>query len=76
MEHHSIELYDRLHHLIEYVKNHPDSQKPDLMLGFYLCEGNGQTIQMTFSDQWSELNVLFFLSLPYVHSSTEDNASE
>lgn len=39
MEHQSIELYDRLHHLIDYVTNHTESQKPDLMLGIYLCEG-------------------------------------
>ncbi|XP_055301312.1 UPF0764 protein C16orf89 homolog [Sitodiplosis mosellana] len=38
MEHQSIELYDRLYHLIDYVKNHTESQKPDLMLGIYLCE--------------------------------------
>lgn len=40
MENQSIELYDRLHHLIDYVKNHTESQKPDLMLGIYICEGD------------------------------------
>lgn len=40
MEHQTIELYDRLGKLIDYVKNHENSQKPDLMLGIYLCEGN------------------------------------
>lgn len=39
MGHQSIELYDRLHHLIDYVKFHVDSQNPDLMLGIYICEG-------------------------------------
>lgn len=39
MEHQSIELYDRLHHLIDYVKSHKESQKPDLMLGIFVCEG-------------------------------------
>lgn len=34
-----IELYDRLHRLIDFVKIHEDSQNPDLMLGIYLCEG-------------------------------------
>lgn len=38
--HQTIELYDKLNHLIEYVTNHTDSQKADLMLGIYLCEGN------------------------------------
>lgn len=38
--HLSIELFDRLQHLIDYVQKHTDSQKPDLMLGIYLCEGN------------------------------------
>lgn len=39
MEHQAIELYDRLHHLIGYVKSHNESQKPDLMLGIFVCEG-------------------------------------
>ena len=45
MEHQSIELYDRLHQLIDYVKNHTESQKPDLMLGIYLCEGDESRIK-------------------------------
>lgn len=35
----SMELYDRLRHLVDYVKNHTDAQQPDLMLGIYICEG-------------------------------------
>lgn len=37
--HQSIELYNHLNKLIDYVKTHKESQKPDLMLGIYLCEG-------------------------------------
>lgn len=40
IEHMSIELYARLHMLIDYVGNHTESQRPDLMLGIYLSEGN------------------------------------
>lgn len=36
----SIELNNHLNHLIDYVRNHRESQMPDLMLGIYLCEGN------------------------------------
>lgn len=39
MGHQTIELYDRLNHLIDYVRNHSESQRPDLMLGLYVCEG-------------------------------------
>lgn len=35
-----MELYNRLQHLIDYVKNHTDAQQPDLMLGIYICEGD------------------------------------
>lgn len=70
MEHHSVELFDRLHHLIEYVRNHTESQKPDLMLGFYLCEGNSKRIK------W-HLVINFIVECSFFHmfcSSTEDNA--
>lgn len=38
--HKSMELYNRLQHLIDYVKNHTEAQQPDLMLGIYICEGD------------------------------------
>lgn len=34
-----IEIYNRLQNLITYVKNHKESQNPNLMLGLYICEG-------------------------------------
>lgn len=36
----SIELYDRLNLLINYVTEHEESQRPDLMLGVYICKGD------------------------------------
>lgn len=36
----SIELYQRLNLLANYVKENPDSQQPDLMLGVYICRGD------------------------------------
>ncbi|XP_031619296.1 UPF0764 protein C16orf89 homolog [Contarinia nasturtii] len=38
MELQSIELYDSIDHLIDYVKSHDESQQPDLLLGIFLCE--------------------------------------
>lgn len=38
--HISMELYNQLQHLIDYVKNHTEAQQPDLMLGIYICEGD------------------------------------
>lgn len=79
MEHQSIELYDRLHQLIDYVKNHTESQKPDLMLGIYLCEGDENGIKNLDRTQcgwylW-RTNILkaFKFSICF-HSATEDNA--
>lgn len=57
--HISMELYDQLQHLINYVKNHTESQQPDLMLGMYICEGiwhkknnNNNTSITNFNLQW------------------------
>lgn len=38
--HISMELYNQLQHLIDYVKSHTEAQQPDLMLGIYICEGD------------------------------------
>lgn len=36
----SIELYDRLNSLVNYVNSNVKSKQPDLMLGAFICRGD------------------------------------